>query len=643
MMIFGLLFAVVVSAAGIMYLHHLGMGPRFNAGVNRIRSWAGMTWGFVLRLYYDQIVRAARAARMIPIAIAAALALSATVVGIATDLPPIAMGTVAGASLLAMLVLYLVGRNTEAHREGTVTVPAGDDHVNVNFAAMDAPPLIRVFPFNAADDFGTANVTNTGFTIEVDAQPVARVFNWTVRSRPEGSVLLSLGFTLFWAPVVLWAITLGVGIQYDSAALKVLCLMPLSFSVALLFALWRIGVWVAEKTVDGIEFGPNLAIAIVRAIVTLNPAPVAELLSHHVSSAKQAWNLFNQEAFKRDFLLWWLRTLAILMAVHSTAILTHSWAGFGAFRLVEFIGFGIVASYEYLIASFRSQAKNGQKGRKKNARMLEKVLAGMRITGLSGYVLVTLILTVVAVVSMLSPEFAKEVDTFYASLGGVVIGTLRFASGMLKQGAAAASICLVFVGLVFLIRKFWPEGWTRGVATCIAGLVALVSFGWFIYLGVGQSAAETVDRTASGTLFHVMPLNLRVMATDRNAKRGAYLTWSDVPDAVSYRIERRELHEPAYSPLKKSAASEPYVFAKGATSFEDTPLDEGNTYFYRIVSTNAEKKERTSGEVAVPITKAPPAPSATPAASHKPVATRSKHAASRSKDLQDICANGACD
>jgi cellulose 1,4-beta-cellobiosidase len=111
----------------------------------------------------------------------------------------------------------------------------------------------------------------------------------------------------------------------------------------------------------------------------------------------------------------------------------------------------------------------------------------------------------------------------------------------------------------------------------------------------GQSAASSEVSATPQVAPPAAPTN--VMATASSGQ--VALNWSASPGATSYNIYR--------STTPGAEGSTPYRTGITATSFTDTGLSNGTTYYYKVSAVNAGGQSATSSEVsATPQVPAPP-------------------------------------
>lgn len=162
---------------------------------------------------------------------------------------------------------------------------------------------------------------------------------------------------------------------------------------------------------------------------------------------------------------------------------------------------------------------------------------------------------------------------------------------------------------------------------CVAGFV------WTLVQGSVMEASATV-------------LSRFIPTASATASPGVHLGWPSVPGATGYVIERRELHEPAYSTLNENGTTEgvwtagspsaPRVFVKGTTEYEDKAnVVRGNKYFYRVIALGAGAGGRDviSTETSVVVPAVAPTP---------PTPTRPSTGGGTPHRIRTACSTGDC-
>jgi hypothetical protein len=580
----------IASIAGILYLHHLGQGPRLTAGITMFRALLGGAGRFVDRQHYDHVIPAFRAMRIVAAVFVGGLGLTALFL-------PVAMTgrlIVAAVSLVGAFAIWWSGR--EGYRQtGIAIVPNGANHVDVVYPAVGRQPIIRVFPFDADEDFAIGNISATQFTITLAAPAVGgRSFNWTVRERSESSVVVAIIAYAFWSFVVLALAFFAVGLNYGDRSTILLSIPSTVAAVALFFTIWRIGAFFAAKVVDGLEFGPNAVFALLRGGLRWDGKIIDEFFSKHMDSSRQVFNLANQEGFEpaRKFAL--LKTIAGLVTTYASVIFLPYWAVFLSFKLAELWGWGMLSIYEYRSAQFI------KKGRLQDAEEMNERAASFRKRSHYAYVTLTAVLLGVAIITIIVPGAAARIDTMYYTLVAVLNHALDNIIGALATGIGWLSGVVAFGGLLIACLWLWPQSKTRDPRTgidvkkthapsmrwLISSALALATLFCLGMFGVGivkKPITDAAEATMQGMIKSgalskfLVP---RLAQTQANAVR-VTLPALSLPDAKRFEkcvmtVERREPSDVTYAKLADLPA--------GFASWDDTTAVVGKEYVYRVTA-----------------------------------------------------------
>ncbi|MDQ7815326.1 MAG: hypothetical protein RDU25_06020 [Patescibacteria group bacterium] len=654
-MMFVLALAIVslVAISGILYAFHAGQGARLAAGWQMFATAGQFLSSAVSRFWYGDVIPFFQRLRLAVIAVLALgglvsfffvgqqLVMSASA---RTGLIPAtevswwaAIIIVLVASLGAFAVWFFARPQPE--QTGKVTIPAGATQVVVPFNMIGQPPVIAVQPYDVAQDFTVLDVTDQDFTLEIPAAlPAPATFNWMVRERPDHSPVVNVGLTTVGALLALGATYFVVGMTFESR-LFVLASVPfVVMALAIVFRAWQLAVKLAAWTADAVEAGPNgvinlskLGIRLIAALFTRNWSKVEEIFKP-TDSTTQAVSYVNQEAWEKNRQRAVYETVATLVFVYSLCLLVPTWSWFLAAVVIQTLTSAAryVMKWAYNTETFFYQ---------ENKNRVRLFIASTKERSLYLYYALVAALALMTSIVTLVPGADERFQALREAFALLLNNSTDAMTGSILTGMAYL-VGIVLTSIVLYV--LWPrrsgeqvvhdENGTaitfpasepafprmRKLIAAPFALILLACVAGFVWVLVQGSVVEA----SASVLSKFIPI------ASATATPGVRLHWPSVPGANGYVIERRELHEPAYSTLNENGSVEgvwtpgtpsaPRVFVKGTTEYEDKAnVVRGSKYFYRIIALGAGAGGRdvvsTETSVLIPAVAAPvPAPTPKP-------------------------------
>ncbi len=672
MFVASILVVSLVAIGGILYAIHAGQGARLVAGWRMFTGVGQALASAASRFWYGDVIPFFQRLRL---AVVAVLVLGGLVSFFFTG-KQLVMSASARSGLIqatevpwwtGLIILAVAGigafavwffARPQPEQRGKVQIPAGATNLVVPFNMIGQPPVIAVQPYDPAQEFVVEDITDQDFTIEIPAAlPAPAIFNWMVRERPDHSPVVNVGLTTIGALLALGATYFIVGMTFESRLYVLMSIPFVVMALTIVFRAWQLAVKLAAWTADAVEAGPNgvinlskLGIRLIAALFTKNWAKVEEIFKP-ADSTTQAVSYVNQEQWERNRRRAVFTTVAGLVFIYSLCLLVPTWSWFIAAVVIQLLTTAAryVMSWTYATEwSFYQENRN----------RLRHFIATTKERSAYAYYIVVAVLAAMTTVVILVPGADERFQALREALALLLNNSTDAATGSILMGMA------YLVGIVLtsiVIFALWPR--RRGeqvvhdengtaitfpasepafprmrklvaapfaiiLLACVAGFV------WTLVQGtVMEASASMLSRfipTASAT-----------------ASPGVHLGWPSVPGATGYVIERRELHEPAYSTLNENGTAEgawiagapsaPRVFVKGTTEYEDKAnVVRGSKYFYRIIALGAGAGGRDviSTETSVVVPAAAPTP---------PTPTRPATGGGTPHRIRTACSTGDCD
>lgn len=235
-----------------------------------------------------------------------------------------------------------------------------------------------------------------------------------------------------------------------------------------------------------------------------------------------------------------------------------------------------------------------------------------------------------AALTVFIPGAGARVDVLWVTFGNLLIGALNATIDAITNGMGWLVGILLSAGAVYALWSKNPDAPLRRTRKFVAipvTIILLFCAGGFIWTLIGNGVQNAAAKAGVSLAQEFIP---EVKAT---TTPGVKVSWPNWKDADGYRVERRELHEAAFSNLKD--------LASGATAWEDTTVERGKTYFYRIVVASSKGTGFTSSEKQVTVPKEPekkePAKAAGTAKAPVAQSPCASGSCGRSPELSELC------
>lgn len=605
---------VLGTIGGIVWITSRGGGPHLAAALGILRGVADRTWGAVLRLYYDTLIPGFRMFRM---------AFVKALVGIAIGSFFLELGGWAALTFLTALgcaiYVFFSGwegpfgleaiiarlRSRDTTEQGRIArIFAGSVTIDITFPrTLRREPIIRVFPFDPAQDFELENVNRQGFTIRVPAIAGGdRDFRWTVRELPEHETIGSIVSSVFRALLVMSMVFLIGGLSAQSSLGILASAACIAIDVAIVFVAYKVFGNIARLTADMLELGPNAAWNLTSALVTQKYDQLGTILMRRVKSDAQAFNLINQEEIDPRRVEARNATIEKLIIFYAPAFVKPTWEWFAAWNFAGILGAALIWLYQRQADKFVKEAteandkkrlEDAQEMRDKRAQLIKR---GVFLLAIFSTLAILLRFAYLAI-----PGIASYIDNLWDAIVKNIKVVLETGTGLLNN---ATTWTALFVVSAIILAWVWRSTKNRaarfavGLVFGTGAFVGILGIGYCLIHGPAAHASSRIQESIFERLVPQVTLEEVPQATPPPPPPGTTPTPPpppklqarialpmDVPESVGYAIERRLATELKFTRLKHTNGAD-VVLTKGVRDWKDQGIvgPPGTEWRYRLIA-----------------------------------------------------------